>query len=64
MHTVIDTAQLSPNVTRLVIEAPRIAKTVTTRLERAPKATGSQSCCRPAPVANRIMASSQTTSGW
>jgi ferredoxin--NADP+ reductase len=26
MHTVIDTAQLSPNVTRLVIEAPRIAE--------------------------------------
>ena len=26
MHTVVDKAQLSPNVTRLVIEAPRIAE--------------------------------------
>jgi ferredoxin--NADP+ reductase len=26
MHTIVDKAQLSPNVTRLVIEAPRIAE--------------------------------------
>ena len=26
MHTVVDRAQLSPNVTRLVVEAPRIAE--------------------------------------